>query len=75
MPRLIVISNRLPLGETSGGLVVALEDALTTSGGLWIGSHGLAETPSETLTDHPGAPFERATFDLTEAEHEGYYLG
>ena len=28
-PRLIVVSNRLPLGDDpSGGLVVALEDAL-----------------------------------------------
>ncbi len=76
MPRLIVISNRLPLGDApSGGLVVALEEALTASGGLWIGSYGIAKAPAPALTKHPGANFERATFDLTEAEHEGYYLG
>ena len=40
-PRLIVVSNRLPLGDDpSGGLVVALEDALRSSGGVWVGFSG-----------------------------------
>ncbi|QHQ34138.1 alpha,alpha-trehalose-phosphate synthase (UDP-forming) [Algicella marina] len=76
MSRLIVLSNRLPLGDApSGGLVVALEDALASSGGLWIGHHGIAEDPCTRLTSHDGASFDRATFTLTESEHEGYYLG
>ncbi|SNT68565.1 alpha,alpha-trehalose-phosphate synthase (UDP-forming) [Paracoccus seriniphilus] len=77
MSRLVVISNRLPLGDNpSGGLVVALQDSLRNSGGLWIGFSG--ETPSEpadSLEYHPGAEYQRASFDLTPADHEAYYLG
>lgn len=77
MSRLVCVSNRLPLGANpSGGLVVALESALTDSGGLWVGYRGeVSETTSDSLTDLPGAPFERAAFDLTPAEYEGYYCG
>lgn len=76
MSRLVVVSNRLPLGDNpSGGLVVALKDALA-NGGVWIGNEGVSEgEPSAELRSHPGAPFERLSFDVTEAEHEGYYLG
>ena len=76
MGRLVVVSNRLPLGDNpSGGLVVAMDEALR-QGGVWIGNSGeIAETAAEALTPHPGAPFERLSFDLTEAEHRDYYLG
>ncbi len=76
MGRLIVVSNRLPLGDTSsGGLVVALKDALT-DGGVWIGNSGkIAKEPSSELRDHPGAPFQRLSFDLTRAEYRNFYLG
>ena len=76
MGRLVVVSNRLPLGENpSGGLVVALREALA-SGGVWIGNSGeSAEEPADELTAHPGAPFERLSFDLTAEEHRDYYLG
>ena len=76
MSRLVVVSNRLPLGENpSGGLVVALADALK-DGGLWIGNSGkLNPQADESLTPHPGAPFDRLSFDLTREEHENYYLG
>jgi trehalose 6-phosphate synthase len=75
--RLIVVSNRLPLGDNpSGGLVVALAEALEKSGGLWIGTgNGIAETPAQELTRHPGLPFDRLSFDLTEDQHRTYYLG
>ncbi|WP_304619404.1 alpha,alpha-trehalose-phosphate synthase (UDP-forming) [Paracoccus sediminilitoris] len=77
MSRLIVVSNRLPLGENpSGGLVVALEDALRSSGGVWIGFSGeVTENPGDSLQDHPGAPFQRLSFDLNSEDHERYYLG
>ncbi|MDB6177151.1 trehalose-6-phosphate synthase [Paracoccus sp. Z330] len=77
MSRLVVISNRLPLGDNpSGGLVVALDDALRSSGGLWIGFSGeTVAQPSDTLTFHDGAPFQRASFDLADADHDAYYLG
>ena len=75
--RLIVVSNRLPLGDSpSGGLVVALEDALRSSGGVWVGFSGQTEDdPSDDLEDHPGAAFQRLSFDLTPQDHEEYYLG
>ncbi|WP_410218404.1 trehalose-6-phosphate synthase, partial [Paracoccus sp. (in: a-proteobacteria)] len=77
MSRLIVVSNRLPLGDNpSGGLVVALEDALRGSGGVWIGFSGHpVEEPAEDLQDHPGASFQRLSFDLTPEDHDNYYLG
>ena len=77
MSRLIAVSNRMPLGDApSGGLVVAMEDALKRSGGLWIGAaDDLVDTPRTTLSLHPGAAFERASFDLSPEEYENYYLG
>ena len=76
MGRLIVVSNRLPLGDNpSGGLVVALRDALS-DGGVWVGNSGQSvEEPSTELAAHPGAPFERLSFDLTPDEHRDHYLG
>jgi len=75
--RLVVVSNRLPLGENpSGGLVVALAETLEQSGGIWIGTtRDVAEAPPAELTSHPGLGFDRLSFDLTAAEHETYYLG
>ena len=77
MPRLVAVSNRIPLGDNpSGGLVVALEDALRTSGGLWVGFSGeTVDEPSDDLTFHEGAAFGRASFDLTPQDHDEYYLG
>lgn len=77
MPRLVAVSNRLPLGENpSGGLVVALEDALSNSGGLWIGFSGdQPAEPADELTFHDGARFQRASFDLTAKDVDSYYLG
>jgi trehalose 6-phosphate synthase len=77
MARLVVVSNRLPLGENpSGGLVVAVEDALRSSGGLWIGFAGEpVADPADQLHFHDGAAFERASFDLSPEDHDAYYLG
>ena len=77
MSRLVVVSNRLPLGDNpSGGLVVAMEDALRSSGGLWIGFSGEpVEEPSDDLIFHDGAKFERASFDLSPKDFDDYYLG
>jgi trehalose 6-phosphate synthase len=75
--RLVVVSNRLPLGDNpSGGLVVALSDALERSGGLWIGTgRDIAEAPRTELEAHTGLGFGRLSFDLTEEEHRTYYAG
>lgn len=77
MARLVVVSNRLPLGDNpSGGLVVALQDALRRSGGLWVGFSGEHEgETSDRLTFHDNAPFQRAAFDLSPEDYQTYYLG
>ncbi|EAR52506.1 probable OtsA trehalose-6-phosphate synthase [Oceanicola granulosus HTCC2516] len=74
--RLIVVSNRIPTeAAPSGGLVVALHEALESRGGIWIGSSGqVVDEPGglKTLADDK---YTRLAFDLTKAEHEGFYLG
>ncbi|MFD1796601.1 trehalose-6-phosphate synthase [Paracoccus aurantiacus] len=77
MHRLVAVSNRLPLGDNpSGGLVVALQDALGDSGGLWVGFSGEpSDAPQDSLEFHDGARFDRAAFDLTAEDYESYYLG
>lgn len=75
--RLIVVSNRIPTGETpSGGLVVALHEALCETGGLWIGSHpDPVDEASDALVDLPGNGYAKRAFRLTEDERRTYYLG
>ncbi|APX12728.1 alpha,alpha-trehalose-phosphate synthase (UDP-forming) [Tateyamaria omphalii] len=76
-PRLIVVSNRIPTeAEPSGGLVVALHDCLTTQGGVWIGTSGTpVKDPAPELREIAQGAYTRMVFDISEAEHEGYYLG
>lgn len=75
--RIVVFSNRLPVGDNpSGGLVVAMKDTMEARGGLWIGTAGEPHTGAETrLTDHPGATFDRLAMRLTRHEYRNYYLG
>ncbi|KAA2311765.1 trehalose-6-phosphate synthase [Puniceibacterium sp. HSS470] len=75
--RLIVVSNRIPTqAVASGGLVVALHDALSKTGGVWIGANSdPVETQTDTLTEIGATPYQRLAFDLTEDEYENYYLG
>jgi trehalose 6-phosphate synthase len=75
--RLVVVSNRVPSdGPPSGGLVVALHDCLTEHGGIWYGTSGqIAQTAQDTFHDVACDGYDMRTFDLTQAEHDGYYLG
>jgi trehalose 6-phosphate synthase len=77
---LVVVSNRvsdLSPGPQSGGLAVAVGEALVASGGLWFGWNG------EVAADAHDRPpvFQRtgdiriATIALTPNEHKSYYLG
>lgn len=78
--RLVVVSNRvadLSARSQSGGLAVAMGEALSTSGGLWFGWSGAIRKNAAR-----SAPRLRhfdniltATIDLTPAEHRDYYLG
>ncbi|SLN39311.1 alpha,alpha-trehalose-phosphate synthase (UDP-forming) [Roseisalinus antarcticus] len=74
--RLVVVSNRIPTdAQPSGGLVVALHEALESRGGVWIGSSGeIAEAPGP-LHEIPHDSYTKLAYDLTEAEHKGFYLG
>ncbi|MBB4659602.1 alpha,alpha-trehalose-phosphate synthase (UDP-forming) [Parvularcula dongshanensis] len=77
MPRLIGISNRTAAGGSkAGGLAVALWEALAESGGLWFGWSGEVTKTAPRgveLFEEDGVEF--AVTDLTEAEHQGFYLG
>jgi trehalose 6-phosphate synthase len=79
MGRLVIASNRTatPGQPRAGGLAVALSDALAErGGGLWFGWSGDVterEQRGVRLVSEDGVDFALA--DLTEAEHEHYYLG
>lgn len=76
MSRLVVISNRLPIGDaSSGGLVVALHDALEKRGGCWIGAHPEAGSDIGKFEDIDGRHYRKLVFRLTQNEVENYYLG
>jgi len=81
MARLVVVSNRVadPRKTASGGLAVALGQALQASGGLWFGWSGkIVEggTPGEGEVHLQSAgPVQLATVDLSREDHDSYYLG
>ncbi|GGY49261.1 alpha,alpha-trehalose-phosphate synthase (UDP-forming) [Parvularcula lutaonensis] len=77
MKRLVGVSNRTAAGgPKAGGLAVALWDALVQRKGLWFGWSGeVAGTARRGVELFEEEGVEFAVTDLTEAEHEGYYLG
>jgi len=80
MNRLVVVSNRVAdwtHGGKSGGLAVALQDALKIHGGLWLGWSGKTvgdDEPCALSQEHHGN-VTLATMPLTESEYRNYYLG
>ncbi len=90
MGRLIVVSNRVadPRKSASGGLAVALGQALDASGGLWLGWSGKVIEAAQTARTSAGNPpalpplqtqrsgkVQLVTFDLTREQHDRFYLG
>ncbi len=79
MSRLVVISNRIadPRKTAAGGLAVALSDVLNSTGGLWFGWSGkiAPEGSADTVHTHQAGNVKLATVDLTQADHDAYYLG
>ncbi|PWW02163.1 trehalose 6-phosphate synthase [Hoeflea marina] len=77
--RLVIISNRAPSVDgsaDSGGLVVALKDALSKNGGLWIGGAAdQVEEPAQTLRFHERPDFDVALFETDPQIYSDYYLG
>ncbi len=80
MNRLVIVSNRvadLDKQVQSGGLAVALGDAIRSIGGVWFGWDGnIAEegTPTEVTTTVQGK-VTFATIPMTERDYQEYYLG
>jgi len=80
MSRLVVVSNRVAVPDaqsaTSGGLAVALRDALQSHGGIWFGWSGktAAQTAEQPTMTEVG-PVTYATLDLGRKDYNEYYNG
>lgn len=80
MSRLVIASNRvadLDKNAQSGGLAVALGDALRSVGGVWFGWDGAVEQDGAALdikiAHHDNVTV--ATIPMTESDYQEYYLG
>ena len=79
VPRLVIVSNSVPLpserGPRAGGLAVALADALRP-GSLWFGWSGKrSATPDSEARLQRAEGTTYATIDLSEAEYRSFYVG
>lgn len=81
MSRLVVVSNRVMLPtlakkESSGGLAVAVLDALEQQGGIWFGWSGnlVKDEPSGVDIIQEGN-ITYATLDLPEVDYDQFYNG
>ncbi|MCM2291606.1 alpha,alpha-trehalose-phosphate synthase (UDP-forming) [Allorhizobium sp. BGMRC 0089] len=82
MSRLVVVSNRVPVPDTSkkapaGGLAVALKAALDERGGIWMGWSGQSsgeDEPGELKINEDGK-ITYALTDLTDRDVDEYYHG
>jgi len=80
MTRLVMASNRVAdpsKSSQSGGLAVALGDALREYGGLWFGWDGAIDdtTSAGRVTLDDSGAYRTATLSLTQEEYDGYYNG
>ncbi len=81
MQRLIAVSNRVPKpGDryTSGGLSVALRNALERAGGIWLGWSGEVQDAADGEPKAQTTRFNNVdyvTVDLTRRDEEEYYNG
>jgi trehalose 6-phosphate synthase len=75
--RLVVVSNRvakLRKATQTGGLAVALADAMTNREALWFGWSGEIAQHSHARRDSEGK-LRTVGLSLTQEDYEGYYLG
>jgi trehalose 6-phosphate synthase len=83
MSRLVVVSNRTadPRKTAAGGLAVAVRESLQRTGGLWFGWSGKIRSEPDGIDGHGGVHRQTfgnvslATVDLTQQDHDTYYLG
>src|SRR5262249_58938534 len=76
MRRVVLVSNRvldLRKAPQAGGVAVALADVVRYHNGLWFGWNG--EITSNAAADVVAREGRLATAPLSEADHQGYYLG
>ena len=81
MSRLVVVSNRVsPAQEVKtgaeGGLAVAVQAALSESGGLWFGWSGKVspdEAAAPVIESRDNVTY--ATINLTQRDYDEYYNG
>ena len=76
MRRVVLVSNRvldLRKAPQAGGVAVALADVVRYHNGLWFGWNG--EITSNATADAVAREGRLATVPLSEADHQGYYLG
>lgn len=77
MGRLIAISNRTAADPSAraGGLAVAVWESLKSTGGVWFGWSGdVVEKPSRSVQSLKDDGVEFVLTDLSEDEHDQYYL-
>ena len=77
MGRLIAISNRTAAdpGARAGGLAVAVWESLKSTGGVWFGWSGdIVEQPTRSLRTLKDDGVEFVLTDLSQDEHDQYYL-
>ena len=80
MSRLVVVSNRVAdpsKASQSGGLAVALADALAERGGIWFGWDGKVVEKGTRVPPaiHTEGRVTTVTLPLTRKDYEEYYLG
>ena len=79
MGRLVVISNRIadPRQTAAGGLAVALAEVLNSTGGMWFGWSGKIVDAAEgdDVVFQRAGPVTLATVDLSQVDHDAFYLG
>jgi trehalose 6-phosphate synthase len=77
--RLVVVSNRIadPRKTAAGGLAVALAEVLNATGGLWFGWSGkvVDATDEDEVHVQQAGPVKLLTVDLSQADHDSFYLG
>jgi len=79
LSRLVVVSNRIadPRQTAAGGLAVALAEILNNTGGLWFGWSGKIVDAAEgdDVVFQRAGPVTLATVDLSQVDHDAFYLG
>jgi trehalose 6-phosphate synthase len=80
LSRLVIVSNRVADLENpvqSGGLAVALGDAIRSTGGVWFGWDGkvVADETGIAVTETVQGNVTVATVPMTQQDYDEYYLG